>query len=76
MDGSVAASYELLRPFIRCAHITDLASAYPYRELFSLMERTGFAGFTLCEYPRPVAANEAAVWLRAYRERWLELQRA
>ena len=74
VDGSVAASFELLRPFLRCAHITDLESAYPYRELFSLMRRAGFAGFTLCEYPRPVAASEAAAWLRAYRVRWSELQ--
>jgi hydroxypyruvate isomerase len=72
--GSVAASFELLRPFVRCAHITDLDSGYPYRELFSLMGRSGFSGFTLCEYPRPVAASEGAAWLRAYRQRWIELQ--
>jgi sugar phosphate isomerase/epimerase len=72
--GSVAASFELLRPFVRCAHITDLDSGYPYRELFSLMGRSGFSGFALCEYPRPVAASEGAAWLRAYRQRWIELQ--
>ncbi len=74
VDGSVAGSFELLRRFIRCAHITDLDSAYPYRELFSLMRRVGFAGFTLCEYPQPVAASEGAAWLRAYRARWNELR--
>jgi sugar phosphate isomerase/epimerase len=74
VDGSVAASFELLRPFIRCAHITDLESSYPYRELFSLMGRAGFSGFTLCEYPRSVSASAGAAWLRAYRARWSELR--
>ena len=33
-DGSVATSFALLRPFVRCCHVTDLRSCYPYRELF------------------------------------------
>lgn len=75
-EGSVAASFDLLRPFIRCCHITDLESAYPWRELFSLLGRSGFEGFTLIEYPRPVAAVEGAAWLRAYRARWEGLKGA
>jgi sugar phosphate isomerase/epimerase len=74
-NGSVAKSFELLRPFLRCCHITDLRSAYPYRELFSLLARSGFTGFTLCEYPEPVPASNGAAWLREYRERWEALQR-
>ena len=74
VSGSVAASFELLRPFVRCAHITDLASGYPYRELFSLFDRAGFAGFTLCEYPKSVPAAEGAVWLKDYRARWQALR--
>jgi sugar phosphate isomerase/epimerase len=74
-DGSVAASFALLRPFIRCCHITDLRSAYPYRELFALLDQSGFAGFTLCEFPQAVAASEGATWLRSYRARWEELKR-
>ena len=75
VDGSVAASFALLRPFIRCCHITDLRSAYPWRELFSLLDKTGFEGFTLCEYPQPVPAGEGAAWLRTYRAHWDELKR-
>jgi len=75
VDGSVAKSFELLGPFVRCCHITDLRSAYPYRELFSLLEQSGFTGFTLCEYPEPVPAFNGAAWLRDYRERWEALQR-
>jgi hydroxypyruvate isomerase len=76
VDGSVAKSFALLRPDIRCCLITDLRSAYPYRELFSLLARSGFTGFTLCEYSEPVPAFTGAAWLRDYRERWEALQRA
>ena len=74
VDGSVAKSFELLRPYVRCCHITDLRSAYPYRELFSLLEQSGFDGFTLCEFPDPVPAYNGATWLADYRERWVALQ--
>jgi sugar phosphate isomerase/epimerase len=74
VDGSVATSFELLRPDIRCCHITDLRSSYPYRELFSLLDRSGFTGFTLCEFPEPVPAFNGATWLADYRERWEALQ--
>jgi sugar phosphate isomerase/epimerase len=73
VDGSVGASFELLRPFVRCCHVTDLWSAYPYRELFSLLEQSGFTGFTLCEYPEPVPAADGGAWLARYRRRWEEL---
>lgn len=72
--GSVARSFALLRPFIRCCHITDLSNAYPWRELFSLLAGTGFGGFTLCEYPAAVAAAGGADWLRSYRGAWQALQ--
>ena len=62
-DGSVAASFALLRPFVRCCHITDLRSGYPYRELFALLQQSGFTGFTLCEFPEPVPASNGAAWL-------------
>ena len=74
-DGSVAASFALLRPFIRCCHITDLRSAYPYRELFALLQQSGFTGFTLCEFPDPVPASNGATWLGDYRARWEALKR-
>jgi sugar phosphate isomerase/epimerase len=75
-NGSVAESFALLRPFLRCCHITDLRSTYPYRELFSLLAVSGFTGFTLCEFPEPVPASNGAAWLMDYRERWEALQRS
>lgn len=87
-SGSIAAAFELLQPFIRCCHITDIGvvappgvpavppaqPAYPYRELFARLAASGFTGFTLCEYPRPVAAADGAAWLVAYRRRWEALR--
>jgi sugar phosphate isomerase/epimerase len=75
-NGSVAKSFALLRPFLRCCHITDLTSGYPYRELFSLLAQSGFTGFTLCEYPQPVPAANGVAWLKEYRARWEALQPA
>jgi sugar phosphate isomerase/epimerase len=74
-DGSVRPAFELLRASIRCCHITDLRSGYPYRELFSLLDEAGFAGFTLCEYPEPVPVSNGRKWLEDYRARWEELRR-
>lgn len=76
VGGSVRQSFELLRPFIRCCHITDLWSSYPYAELFTLLRQSGYDGFTLCEFPRPVPALEGGAWLKRYRQRWEELQGA
>jgi sugar phosphate isomerase/epimerase len=91
-NGSVAESFALLRPFIRCCHITDIGVAppppaaaagasaatppYPYRELFARLAETGFDGFTLCEYPQPVPAAIGGEWLRRYRDRWEALRSA
>ena len=74
-DGSVASSFALLRPFVRCCHITDLRSAYPWRELFTLLGESGFDGFTLCEFPETVPASNGATWLGDYRARWESLKR-
>lgn len=72
--GSVGEAFALLQPFIRCCHITDLWSEYPYREFFSLLGGSGYDRFTLCEFPETVPAAEGAAWLRRYRQRWMELQ--
>ena len=88
VGGSIAASFALLQPFIRCCHITDIGvaappgapatapaqPAYPYRDLFARLAASGFTGFTLCEYPQPVAAADGAAWLSGYRRRWEALR--
>jgi len=68
--GSVKGSFDLLQPFIRCCHITDLWSDYPYAELFSLLQGSGYDRFTLCEFHQSVAVSDGAAWLARYRKRW------
>lgn len=71
--GSIRASFDLLRPFIRCCHISDLWSEYPYEELFALLAASNYDRFTLCEYGQPVDAPDGAAFLRKYKDRWLAL---
>ena len=73
VDGSVKASFELLRPWLKSCHITELASSYPYRDLFSLMNRSGYNRWTLCE---AAESKEPERFLRDYRALWMEMQRA
>ena len=72
-NGSVAESFALLKPWIKSCHITDLESDYPYAELFRLLASVGYDRYTLCEYPKPVAAAKGAAWLADYRAKWAKL---
>jgi len=74
-DGSVRKAYQLLRSFIRCCHITDLWSGYPWRELFSLLRADGYDRFLLCEVGTPMAPEAGTAFLRCYRALWKELQK-
>lgn len=73
VDGSVRPSMEQLRPFVRCCHINDLWSDYPYRELFSILRQTGYEGYTLCEVGFAMTPEDGAPFLRCYRGLWKEL---
>lgn len=73
--GSVKASLELLRPFIRCCHINNLWGDYPYRELFALLRGSGFTGYTLCEVATPVKPEDGALFYQCYKGLWRELAR-
>ena len=69
-DGSVRASFELLRPWLKSCHINELVSGYPYRELFGLMKKTGYDRWTLCEAGE---SKEPERFLKYYRALWQEL---
>ena len=73
VDGSVRASFDLLRPFIRNCHINELVSGYPYREFFGLMNKSGYEGYTLCECAE---SPQPERFLRYYKALWTELNRA
>src|SRR6266849_3259124 len=74
VDGSVKASFELLKPWIRNAHINDLSNVYPWRELFTLLRGAGYERYTLAEVDPE--SKEPERFLRYYRALWTELNRA
>ncbi|MEO7143749.1 MAG: sugar phosphate isomerase/epimerase family protein [Bryobacteraceae bacterium] len=72
VNGSVQASFRLLRPWIRNCHINELTSAYPWRELFTLLRKSNYDRYTLCEAPE---SQEPERFLRYYKALWTELNR-
>jgi len=74
VDGSVKASFAMLKPWIRNAHINDLSNNYPWRELFKLLNDSGYERYTLAEVDPE--SKEPERFLRNYRALWTELNRA
>lgn len=72
-NGSVAEYFALLRPWLRSAHINELHSGYPYRELFRLMRETGYDRVTLAEIPGTSDAASGERLMRYYKALWTEL---
>ena len=72
VNGSIKPSFDLLRPWIKNVHITELVSNYPYRELFSLLKAAKYERYTLCEAQESKEPERFLTWYRAL---WLELQR-
>ncbi len=73
VNGSVKQSWELLKPWVKSAHITELVNpAYPYRELFTLMRQSGYDRYTLMEVAE---SPEPDRFLRYYKALWTELTR-
>lgn len=73
VNGSVKPSFDLLKPWIKSAHINELSSNYPWRELFTLMRQANYDRYTLCE---AAESKEPERFLRYYRALWTELNRA
>ena len=73
VNGSVRKSWDLLRPWVKNAHINELSNEYPWRELFTLMQKSGYERYTLCE---AAESKEPERFLRYYRSLWKELTRA
>ena len=74
-NGSVRDAFERLSRRIRCCHINELWSGYPYRELFSLLAAAGYDRFTLAELPQGIRAEDGTPFLKCYAALWRELQR-
>src|SRR5436309_14238756 len=71
---SVAAAFELLKPFIRSCHINDLENdkkgTYPYRELFRLFRGIGYDRYTMCEVGKSYDPAAGAEFLKGYKKLW------
>ena len=72
VNGSVKASFDLLRRWLRNCHIHDLTEKYPYREFFGLLQKSNYERYTLLEAPE---SKEPERFLRYYRALWTELCR-
>jgi sugar phosphate isomerase/epimerase len=76
-NKSVAASFDLLKPWIRSCHINDLENdangKYPYRELFKLFRGIGYDRYTMCEVGKAYNPEEGAKFLKGYKELWDKL---
>ncbi len=67
-DGSIKANFDLLKHKIGLVHINELCNpAYPWRELFSLLNAEGYAGYTLAEIS---GSTDAERLLRYYKALW------
>ena len=64
VNGSIRPSFDLLRPWIRNCHINELTSAYPWRELFTLLRKSNYDRYTLCEVAE---SKEPERFLRYYK---------
>lgn len=76
-DGSVREYFNLLRPKLLSCHINELASDYPWRELFTLLRETGYDRYTLQEIQplKSTDPEDAIRLMRYYRALWQELCR-
>ena len=73
LDGFIRENFELVKPWIRNVHITELwREEYPWRELFTLLKASGYKGCTLAEIPE---SPEPERLMRYYRALWLCLSR-
>src|SRR3954464_1222933 len=70
VNGSVKQSFDLLKPYIRSAHINELYSDYPWHEFFGLLRASGYKRYTLCEAGE---TKDPERFLRYYKALWENL---
>ncbi len=71
-NGSIKKNFELLKPWLRNSHITELWNEkYPWRDLFAHMKSAGYRRFTLAEIPE---TSDPIRLMHYYRALWRALQ--
>jgi len=74
VGGTIKDNFALVAPRIREVHLRDLTDeGYPWRELFALLTRSGYQGYTLAEIPESPDPDRV---LRYFRALWLAYQPA
>ena len=72
VGGSIRDNFRLVAPKIREVHLRDLFDeAYPWAELFALLDEQGYEGFTLAEIPESSDPDRV---LRYFRSLWIAYQ--
>ena len=74
VNGTIKDNFALLAPRIREVHLRDLTDeTYPWRELFALLTKSGYQGYTLAEIPDSPDPERV---LRYFRSLWIAYQPA
>lgn len=74
VHGSVKENFALVAPKVHEVHLRDLTdAAYPWRELFALLAKQDFAGYTLAEIPDSTDPERV---LRYFKALWTAYQPA
>jgi sugar phosphate isomerase/epimerase len=69
--GSVRSNFQLLKPWLKNAHINELWNAdYPWKELFRLFREAEYRRYTLAEIPE---SSDPIRLMHYYRALWTEL---
>ena len=67
-NGSVENNFNLVKEWIRLVHINELhRQEYPWRELFTLLQASGYEGYTLAEIP---GSSDPVRMMNYYRALW------
>lgn len=74
IEGSIRENFALVAPKIREVHLRDLTDeAYPWRDLFALLAKQNYMGFSLAEIPESPDPERV---LKYFRSLWLAYQPA
>jgi sugar phosphate isomerase/epimerase len=71
---NIEAQFNLVKGRIGNIHLRELSSDYPWRELFSLLSRSGYKGY--CDVEVSPESAEPVRYMRNYRALFLALQNA
>lgn len=70
INGSIKPGFEMLKPYLRNAHINELwKPEYPWRDLFGMMKTAGYNRYCLAEIPE---TSDPIRLMRYYKALWLE----